>query len=292
MRETRRGDRRELSALEQFVKQAADAGAKLPGELHDAIKVEGVLDQRQTAARAELAAISPATLAERMAGELLDAAQKGSIPDSFGERVAEAERRQRTLEIEATVLERARERAVGAVMDIADDQDGIVTDCLRPVFGSVLDDVRRLAPALQGVPVDDGEVVLMLEPKRRDAAVKLHHLRRRFAALQEARRWLLAFTGQPEDDRDGTYALLRHPERAWSERWPLRHHMKDQLPWPTEPLAYLLWYAASDAEPWLPTSEEQDARAQEAMQGAYRPFGQAGAFTVLEGASKVAAGAR
>ncbi len=92
-------------------------------------------------------------------------------------------------------------------------------------------------------------MVLILEPKREDAAIKLRELRARFDAVFRARRQLFDLVGGPASD---THSTLRHPEPVEAA--------------PREPLAALLAYSTSPGEPWYPTTGEMDAAAAEARE--------------------------
>lgn len=264
MRSTSSVSDREAALISGFIESATAAGATVPAAITKAIAVEATIAQRQDETRQALVDVSPGAITTALADELLEAASREGIPATFGARIADAETRQRILTIEDNVLENVRNLASVKVMKaMRAHRDIIYSEHLRPVFISILDDVRALAPALRGVPVSDAEAVLRAAPKARDAATRVRDLAARFEALARSRRTLAELLGGPIVDTTGLFSQMRRPDEVWGRAWRGRH-LAAGPPWPREPLAYLVWLADQDA--WLPTPDEQDAAATEQLE--------------------------
>ncbi|MDQ3592313.1 MAG: hypothetical protein M3386_05355, partial [Actinomycetota bacterium] len=224
--------------MEAVLSRGTEAGMTLPEELSKALGVERVIDENITKVQQDRAAVQPAALRESLTEELLSAARTGKLPESFGQTIMTAEAEQRRLDLALAVLEGAYERAMAEIRR-AMGRDRLIVEHMRPVFEAILEGARKLAPVLAGVTVDDAEVLLAASPKVREAGLQLRALRQRFDNLFAARRSLLNVMGGPQRD-DGTFELLRDPQRAWGDSWNGRLVSRSR-PWPSQPLAYLLW---------------------------------------------------
>ena len=145
---------------------------------------------------------------------------------------------------------------------LRDDVDAIVRDSLRPAFDEVLGRVRRLAPPLRGLNLDNAEQMIRSPDAARRAWVELQALVPRWHAILDAHGRLLGLDRESHD-----YTPIRNVDDVYPNRRAIMGKVAP-APWPPEPMARLLWLATTDGlELWLPTlADERDAY--EAAEGA------------------------
>ncbi len=148
--------------------------------------------------------------------------------------------------IRAGVLVDIETSLYGAVTGRADE---IIVGHLRPVFLSVLADLRSVADTLDGRPLT-GSAILSAPKPVRDAAVEIDDLAARYGALRDAQSALAAVTTPSTDE--GRYFEMRNPEE-------FRRHQQMPAPWPTDDRVEMLrWMIAHGVDLWMPTPGDRD----------------------------------
>lgn len=159
------------------------------------------------------------------------------------------------------VLRQANEQAESRLEIIASDlADKVIRDHLQPAHAEVLEQAAEQAKALGSASLTT--LALMTAPEGvREAYAALAKLAERHRVLRDARNWTnVAGNRKPEQDGTDKYALLRKPRALFPDLAPTAALPRE---WgiPSEPVEQMLWLVrdAAAAEPWLPTTAEQDA---------------------------------
>ncbi len=191
-------------------------------------------------------------------GELTEAVtDAGTVPPALTRRIGALHTEQEALKQQANLLtmvvEQAQERVVGAAQGLAEE---ILTQHLRPALEEVLAVVRKHAPAAGNIPWDDFDKAMEAPEPEREAYLAVRAAQKRYSALrgaQEVCYWLTV------GENEGTQRLSEI--RNLHEVWPSYAFRQPSNipPWPTNPMARLVWLVTSGAKPWMPTYEEIEA---------------------------------
>jgi hypothetical protein len=259
MRQSARTDRTTVHRVQQFLSSIAAAGVEVP-ELTAAAVTEGTLVAWIDEVREQQRATKSGNLISMSAEAVVAAASAGEKrPAGYTANLIEAEQRERTLALEERVLVHAHD---AAALELAGMVDDSLIPVLQPVHEDILEAVRKLEPTLRATPVDDAEAILAGTSKLQHARAELLGLRRRWDALRAA--WSVLVD---EDVRQSDHALWRDPAAVWGSSFLVRRQSRP--PWPEgQPLAWLLFYATTPGEPWLPTPDELRAREAEVFAAA------------------------
>ncbi len=234
------------------------AGAyTLPESFISGLEAEDRLREQLYAARGEQQRLrSTGQVIGDLADDVLAAAVSAAPMPDLAERVREAEQAQRVAEIQVEVLEQALDAAGSQALTFNPHE--IVTRHLRPAFEEVLSEVKALAPKLAGRDLADAEQFLDGPDAARKAYTRLRELSARHERIRRAQYALNRGTA----DSANYFAEMKNQRELYGSRWQghLQSHWK---PWPADSLAYLVWLATSDAQPWCPTREERDQALQE-----------------------------
>lgn len=184
------------------------------------------------------------TLAAARAGE--------SLPGVEG--VIEAERRLHEAQLALALQDHALERAEdGLAARAMEGYVSIITDHLRPALNALLAVATEVAADVEVVQLDADGVVL--SEKAEGAALgRLRLLGPAYNAIYDAHAALT--TPLVKADRPPRFRRFRNFDQLWP-----RHDAGTKPPWPQEVGPRLLWIVTSDAVPWIPLPEEQDAAA-------------------------------
>jgi len=234
-----------------------DAGHfDLPADVMRARRAETTIAARLAAVRTELAAanldIATATAGEKIA-DLVTAGRK--MADHPGSDILAADDRRRQLIFdEAAVSEAQRVASERFRLVLRDAAERIVTDALRPAFDEVIARVRELAPTLAGLDLDSAEDMTKATDEAREARTVLQGQVPRWTAILGAHGRLLGF-----DRESAAYTPLRSVDTLYPRRTVIMGKVAPP-PWPSDPMARLLWYVITPGvELWLPTLDEEQA---------------------------------
>jgi hypothetical protein len=210
---------------------------------------------------------SPKTLREirgrDLKDEMIEAALSGSaFPD--GSAVVEAEAAIKRNEAALAALRDSKqhfEREVARSLRAAGE--AIIVVFLRSALEETIAEARKAAGVLRGInDIDVNDVT----PKVRDAWLRMVDLAERYVAIRTGREDLAL--PMPRHDQGHIFAEFRNARTVWPERsaemarsavLTTRRHALTPAPWPDGYPQRLLWIVRSEAQPWMPTPQEQDA---------------------------------
>lgn len=220
----------------------ADAGIyTLPAEV---MQLRAEMERLTTHAMPE-----PTSAAEVAAVAFRSAATTGDgwpDPDELAALHARNQMLGQLARVRVEVLQQIETSLYGAVVGRA---DVIIVDHLRPVFQSVLADLRSVVDTLDGRPVTGAEILSAPKPVR-DAAVAIDDLAARYGVLRDAQSKLAAVTTPSTDD--GLYFEMRNPE-------DFRENRRLNAPWPIDDRVEMLrWMLSHGVDLWMPTPAERD----------------------------------
>lgn len=237
----------ERNRVTGLVQRAELGGFAIPEPILSAIAKEQSLQEA-------LAETNRASTQPDFLGELNEA---GTVPPGFTHRLAASLGEQEALKRQAILLtmavEHAQERVVGAAQTHAEE---IITKHLRPALEEVLAVVRKHAPAAGNIPWDDFDKAMEAPEPEREAYLAVRAAQQRYSALrgaQEVCYWLTV------GDNEGTqrFSEIRNLHEVWPS-YAFRQP-SNIPPWPTNPMARLVWLVTSGAKPWMPTHDEIEA---------------------------------
>ncbi len=250
-------DRGRMQALKQLVEHQQAGGYTLPA---DVLKAYNLPQQVQA-----LPLPQPDALAVDAAGaQVIAALGRDAVPDlaALARRMQDADASRNRYALAQRVQVEAAQQAQNQALSVGyDHADRIITTCLRDAHAAVLDTARRDAAALAGHDPADTRALVTAPTKVRTAWHNLHTTAEQYGTLRQAREWANTVgMRQPEHDEAGQFATFRDP-RALFPDLPSTAPLPP-MPRFDDPLARLLWVVADGAaaEPWLPTTHEQDAR--------------------------------
>lgn len=186
-----------------------------------------------------------------------DAVEVGEVPTNLVEMAAELQSHHAAAGLAATVLNRAldnqEDRLVSLVMSTG---DRLIVDHLRVALLDTLDSARRAARVLKGALPDPASLAAGHVGVRVTEATKvMNDAATRYAAIRTGRRVLSDLGVRATEDTGGAFGELANLPQIWPG-----YGRSQEPPWPTDPPARLLWLVAGEAQPWMPTPAEQDAR--------------------------------
>lgn len=248
-------DRGRLQALTALIALQDVGGFSLPNDLLTAANLptkvtETVVPQ-----------VQPYDI-EQAADALLDDLAHNRTPDieAHARRLVDISTAQARVDQAQLILRNAHEQAVAvAVNTAADLADRIITGHLQPALVDVLEQTSRHATALHAQPLD-GRALLGAPAKVRTAWLAVQNLADRYTALRRART-LVNTVGLRvlEHDDANEFATFRDPH-ALTGYTPSTAR-PPQIDYPADPVDRMLWLVgpAAVGQPWLPTTNEQDA---------------------------------
>ncbi len=237
-------------------------GFKLPPAVLDA-------SQRVVAAAELLSSAPPVVEALRVEDELCAKLLKSSLRRSdaagIGEQLAQAEGAEKaalaTQRVFRATLEHTERSFAGAMLDNA---ELIITGSLRPALEQVLAEARGCAKTLEHYGPSPSADSFLVAPKAdTEAFVRLREAAARYAGIRRAQSTLELLGAKPEFDSSGRFAEMRDLYRLW----PSVATGRSSPPWPTDPVARLLWLISTGAQVWLPLPSEQDSAARSWAEG-------------------------
>ena len=198
----------------------------------------------------------------RAAEEIIAIARRGEPLDLFAVgRDIESGTRDRAAaksgqDAQRIALERASEELTVLAGDLTET---IITDCLRPVFETVLEEAKEPAQMLRDHPVTTQDLAL----KDTNEVRKVRAARRQLEPLAQQRTAIMRARGRanaignrkPQNDFSNMFSVLRRPQ-VFDPGWVAGGTVKLAYPQiPETALEALAWYATDGvpAEPWLPT---------------------------------------
>ena len=240
----------DLTRFKPLRSGAASGAYSLPAEVLDAFETLDRLEQFQIERSERLA---PAARQE-LAAEVVAAAQAGKpLPSGAG--YAKAEQADHVADVRSAVLaEVLEEQGAALVTKFGTLALTIVVEHLRPALAEVVEAARIPAELVAPLGVD-AENYLRAPDDVQAALLTLRDLTARYRAIRSARAAFRPFLPL-EYDTDGTFGELRSIHIAA----PYYRQPNAPTPWPTDPVARLVWLVRSPAEPWMPTPSEQDQR--------------------------------
>ena len=216
-------------------------------------RLMAALDERRAEHRALVGASTDGR--QRLVTSHVEAALDGRPLDADVEAIVDAKRRADALSLVIDALARAAASVTGRLETAVFDPE--IVEFLDDAFQDTLGEVRRLAPALDGIDPDNPDAVLAAErPAAAKAYRQLVALADRLDAIRGAQR---VTTGHAADD--DTFAVFRDPRAVWGARWTTRRQLPGSAPWPSGRLAYLLWLASDAAaagQPAILSVEERE----------------------------------
>jgi hypothetical protein len=233
-----------------------DGHYDLPADLiaqANAAHVLGLEAARAKAVRDEHRALGAQALRLRTIDGLVAAVTKsGKVPPDVAAPFVEARQAAEDAALRYELFRDAAERAQGFTEGLTMMQgDQIVRDYLRPPFGEVLEQAGEHVPALAGADVTSTASVSAAGAAAAAAFGHLIDLRARLDGILAA-----AHCVQIRQKAGATPDNGRFADTAVSPGLP--HYAAAG---PDHPLARLVWLAGDpDAQPWLPTLAERDAR--------------------------------
>lgn len=243
-----------MRALHKLVELREAGGYDLPAAVVQAYE----LTKKVAALPVEPAA---AFLHEDAAVAVLAAIGKGATPNlvDLGAQVRKAIEAATNTEHANRILATAREKADYAALGVMQRHaDDVVVGNLRSAFEATLDTARRHAATLGSHPTDPGSIVTA-SAKVRSAWASLRDSAQQYRVVRQARQLANdAGVRAPEHDEQHQFATLRDPFSLFPER---RGTSMPQIPYPNNDVDLVLWLvvgAGGQAQPWLPTAQEQD----------------------------------
>jgi len=227
----------------------AEAGVyTLPERISDARAALDRLDAEQERLTKVPAVAHDAALVDEIT-EAAKAGKKFPNPDQL----AQAEQNRRARDTYNAALNQARELLEDNLENaVVGSAELLITESLRPVLGEVMAEATDLAAALAGHGTDHRALLGAPEPVRQ-ARLRFDHVATRYLALRNAQTALSGFS--PPADEGGRFAELRNFDTLTAGYRP------GVLPWPTDnTVAKLVWFAQHDADVWMPTVTERQAR--------------------------------
>lgn len=262
-------DRGRWGALTKLIDRRETGRYTLPDELltaHDLARRVGILEPKMPEPL-ELDTAAARALAALAAGKSVDVT-------GLAVEVRQAERRRADVQTGYRVVAAATEQAQTAAVGLAADlTETIITEHLRPVHDQLLDQARADTATLGGRPLDPTSLLDAPAPVRK-AWRSLRDAAHRYRQLRDARH-LANVTGLRELSQDtrGQFAVVRDP-RALFPGLPGYDSTAPtpRLPVPDGDVELMGWLVtdAAPAGPWLPTTDEQDARWHELYGAAVR----------------------
>jgi len=152
----------------------------------------------------------------------------------------------------------AEELAEDLDLVVADRQEQIIVDHLRPALAETMQTVEAAAKAAPPEVLLAGDTLLLSakEPVRKaalaldGAAIRYHAIRTGFGVLRQ-------LGDRPERDAADYFSEIQNLNELWpGHRSKVPEH---RPPWPTDPRGRMLWLHTAGATPWLPLASEQDA---------------------------------
>jgi hypothetical protein len=155
------------------------------------------------------------------------------------------------------VLRAAREAARARFVRSVAGRPEEILDHLRRALDDTVEKARKVAPALAAYgATPDLKLLLNAPADQRKAYGALERLADRYAAIRRGRDRLDRMGYTPQRDASGHFGEFKNVVEL---RPPGPRGLPPE-PWPTDNRVHkLLWILQYDAQPWLPTPEEQDA---------------------------------
>jgi hypothetical protein len=195
--------------------------------------------------------------------QTIEAALAGKpLPD--GSVVVEAEAAIRRSEAMLDALRGAKqklERSVTKAIRAAGEP--IIVIYLRSALEETIAEANKVAAVLRGIDVSD---VSEVSPKVRTAWMRMAALSETYVAIRNGREDLAL--PMPQHDRGHIFGEFRNARTIWPERsgelarsaaMTTTPRAMTPPPWPGAYPQRLLWIVRSEAQPWMPTPQEQDA---------------------------------
>jgi len=197
-------------------------------------------------------AADPGGVQSRIVNALPDWAAKGEVPADWVSDVLEAQTTQARAMAEANGLDdavsKAESRLVRMTVDAADE---ILVEHLRPVLARVVEAVRKATKGVS-VPWDSPSQLARSNTAVRTAWAAVEDANVTYEALRRCQTQLQMLTADAEPDAFGSYHELRNINEVWNNRaWS-----QSTPPWPSNPLARLVWVCTEPRVVWLPTGSE------------------------------------
>ena len=249
-------ERGRLLALSRVIEHQRVGGYDLPG---DVLEAHSAYQRAQAIPVPERPALRHPDTAATALVDQLASGQDVDLLATAGDITAaqdEARRVDVAQQLYALVVERVGERTSMVAIGAA---DRIITEHLRPAHTQVLDDAHGHAAKLGGASLDGPG--WDAPAKVRTARRELAELADRLRAIRTARLDVITLAEQtPEHDTGHNFALLRRPQALAPGLSP-GPRMLPRLDVPADPVSMLVWLVtvAEPAEPWLPSTAEQDA---------------------------------
>ncbi|MGY1730144.1 hypothetical protein ACI798_01390 [Geodermatophilus sp. SYSU D01045] len=162
------------------------------------------------------------------------------------------------------LIRRAQEIAGNRLAGELHDQAGsVIADHLQPVLAELVDQLKRDFAAIAHIPADAPLSVVLTQPKPvREAAIRIDTAVAEYDTLRAAYSLARKLGTQREtDDGYGFFFEIRNTEQVWPGITGLFAVTPSDIPWPTTSTRdRLAWFFAHEAQPWMPTAQEQDHR--------------------------------
>ncbi len=200
-------------------------------------------------------------LISELAELLLQAATDAKKQPATKDAILEHNQARTVYEQQVAALDEALDSGARTLMSTVQQRlEEILTAYLRPVLDSTVAAVQKAAAELEGFEPDP--LLLLSAPdNQRKAYGKLQELARAYGRVHEARAILTRLGLAPQFDAADHFAEFKNGRQLWPSRGM---GTESRPPWPLDdPVGRLLWIVSGDPQPWLPTAEEQDARARE-----------------------------
>ena len=149
-----------------------------------------------------------------------------------------ADAEQRRLDAARNAMRLAVEKAKRALIGSVRSSHEALHRALVKAFDQIIDDARRVAPALEGFDLRDRAQFLDQPDSVRRAFRKYEAAAQRFQSILAARRHVRQLTsGEPRVDMSGQFALVHNADSV--------QHARSKTP-----IELLYWLVTSDADPW------------------------------------------
>jgi hypothetical protein len=242
-------------ALTRAVFQGHDDGHyRLPADLlayRDAVtRLRAALAK----AHEEQMAADPGGVRTRLGLDLPVLARAGDLPAGWVDALAKAQAEQTRASTEAAVIDEAIGRAESMLTRVTEEYaDTILTESLRPVLADIVAKVRKATTGVV-VPWDQPSKLARATAAVRTAWATVEEANVAYEAIRKTQRQLQLLTEDAEPDAYGRFHEVRNLPALWPNMaWQVAGNTP---PWPSNPLARLVWVCTPPVEVWMPTGTE------------------------------------
>lgn len=229
------------------------AGVRLPDEVSNANRA--LMAIAEAARKRQVS--PPAPTPEEDAERIVAAATAGEpLPDNLAAGGVQAYLAREAMAHAKRAWAVALDRAT-ANRNMAFNRAGLgLYGALRDGLEAVLDEAHQVVAGLGGLNPSD-RATMARDERALAAYPRLAALAEQYALIRAAQVALRPFLGNPKVDINEWYAEVQNAQALMGEQWANRANLDATLG-PSDSIERLRWLVSGQAQPWLPTPDEQD----------------------------------